>query len=294
MAKTKVRFVEGADVALADFMEFLGDCLLDGVVASDDETSLTITGADTLGTLTGENISLGLASTGTISTWVLEENGEKLWTISNAGFDVAALTAAAFAEGYGEDVFAFETYYFDRDWNYRGTDADDLAPPGATTSDGFEIDFVGDDVFTLRGGASAATAAPALTPSRPGSASGLRITVCAMVPASPSAAPASAASAARGRRRSSTIIAEAGEVVRSPVRAPRISAAGRARSPSAREAAKTAASDSARVSPGAMARKGAQAGASAEASVGAGAWVSSRRLMPPRPPVARPGRGRTR
>ena len=48
-------------------------------------------------------------------------------------------------------------------------------------------------------------------PSSPGSASGLRITVCATAPAAPSAAPASAASTTRGARRSSTIIAELSE-----------------------------------------------------------------------------------
>jgi len=152
MAKAKVRFVEGADVALADFMEFLGDCLLDGAVESDSSTELTITGATTLGTLTGEDISLGLASTGTVHKWVLEEDGAKVWTISKADLDVASLTAAAYAEGFGEDLFAFEEYYFAQTWNYRGTDAKDVAKPGDTTSDGYEIDFLGNDVFDLRGG----------------------------------------------------------------------------------------------------------------------------------------------
>ena len=84
--------------------------------------------------------------------------------------------------------------------------------------------------------ASAATAAPALMPSSPGSASGLRITVCATAPAAPSAAPANAAKTTRGARRSSTIIAEAGEEARSPLSAPSSSAMGIARSPIASEA----------------------------------------------------------
>ena len=51
-----------------------------------------------------------------------------------------------------------------------------------------------------------AAAAPALMPSRPGSASGLRVSDCISAPARPSEAPAAMPSSVRGTRRSSTIV----------------------------------------------------------------------------------------
>src|ERR1700723_2462922 len=47
---------------------------------------------------------------------------------------------------------------------------------------------------------TAPNAAPAETPSRPGSAKGLRVTPCSTAPDNPNAAPTSSASTARGRR----------------------------------------------------------------------------------------------
>ena len=49
--------------------------------------------------------------------------------------------------------------------------------------------------------------APALTPSSPGSASGLRVSACISAPASPSATPTAIPSSVRGTRRSRTIAA---------------------------------------------------------------------------------------
>ncbi len=89
-----------------------------------------------------------------------------------------------------------------------------------------------------------ASAAPALIPSRPGSASGLRVSACISAPATPSAAPASSATRVRGRRSSRTTRwrSSCGSTA---CRASRVTARGTGREPSARLARAASASSSA-------------------------------------------------
>ena len=77
---------------------------------------------------------------------------------------------------------------------------------------------------------STASAAPALTPSRPGSARGLRVTACMSAPATPSAMPARMATTVRGMRSRLTIRCWSSR--RSGARsAPRMSASAMSREP---------------------------------------------------------------
>ncbi len=89
-----------------------------------------------------------------------------------------------------------------------------------------------------------ASAAPALIPSRPGSASELRVSACISAPATPSAAPASSATRVRGRRSSRTTRwrSSCGSTA---CRASRVTARGTGREPSARLARAASASSSA-------------------------------------------------
>ena len=72
----------------------------------------------------------------------------------------------------------------------------------------------------------AASAAPALMPSKPGSASGLRITAWQTAPATPSAVPSSTAITARGRRSPVTIVSTCAGTPSAPTSAPRICPTG--------------------------------------------------------------------
>src|SRR5690625_3083760 len=80
--------------------------------------------------------------------------------------------------------------------------------------------------------------APALIPSRPGSASGLRVTPCISVPARPRAAPTSSPTAVRGSRWSRTTLWSLSPGTRA-VRASTTAPSGTSRAPSARLATTT-------------------------------------------------------
>src|SRR5690349_7288847 len=91
-----------------------------------------------------------------------------------------------------------------------------------------------------------ANAAPALTPSSPGSASGLRVCPCISAPATPSATPTASATSVRGARSARTITSAS--VPDGDHRARHTTSGGRGRAPTARLARHTRATSAAAAS----------------------------------------------
>lgn len=152
MAKVKVRYTKGWDITLQEFMEEIGNILL-SETSQESSTKVTIPYDNTVSVLSGSGINTNGRGSGTIDTWQTKVDGKLALTISNADFSVRSLISAIIAEDSGSDVLAFEKYFLTNfSWNYRGTNASDVAKPAQKTSDGYKIDFEGNDVFDLRGG----------------------------------------------------------------------------------------------------------------------------------------------
>ncbi|MDF2231457.1 calcium-binding protein [Albimonas sp. CAU 1670] len=154
MARVKVRYESGFKISLGEFMEELGNILSEGDASQRGSTGVVIKYDNTVTTLSGTGININGSGAGTIDTWKTAVNGKLAVTISNCDFSVKSLISAIKGEDSGTDVFAFEKYFLKNfSWDYQGTNANDVAKPGQKTSDGYPIDFEGNDKFDLRGGA---------------------------------------------------------------------------------------------------------------------------------------------
>lgn len=157
----------GATYSIKDFLEFLGELIIESDVVANTSTTNSFTatwqsGSDMLSaTVSGTGFSYAVLGGdtapslvgGTIQTVTGTVNGNLQGTISNIGLSASALSTAFLAEDSGSDPHAIEKLLMPLGWIYNGTSASDSIPLGsAFLLDGFAWNPSGDDEFNLNGG----------------------------------------------------------------------------------------------------------------------------------------------
>ncbi|PLX38123.1 MAG: hypothetical protein C0606_07780 [Hyphomicrobiales bacterium] len=161
MGRIKVTPKAGASFTFSDFVDYLDSLIFDANITSKSATKFTTVYNDASGkivsvvsgsgfTYANDPDSLGVKS-GTFQSIVVKSGGSTLGTISNINIKAGALKSAVDAENNG-NATAIEKFFLNKDWNYIGTNANDIATASTRVGDGYKFNPRGNDIFDLRGG----------------------------------------------------------------------------------------------------------------------------------------------